>query len=115
MEGLMERHKTKQRRSIGKRWGLGFGALAATGFLSACATDVTAEPVTDDTLLTQQPFVAISREGTDARARAVEQLQQDLRAAAPVGQPPARNGEFYLAISKAELGTKWFMSGYLGQ
>src|SRR5689334_15073155 len=106
MEGLMERHKTKQRRSIGKGWGFGFSILAVTGFLGACATDVASDAVTDDTLLTQQPFVAISREGTEARARAVEQLQQDLRAAAPVGQPPARNGEFYLAISKAELGTK---------
>jgi hypothetical protein len=111
----MERQKPKQRNSINRKWGLGFGALATTAFLGACATDVTSRPVPDDTLLSRDPFIAIAREGTEARARAVEQVQQDLRAAQPVGQPPARNGEFYLAISKAELGTKWFLSGYLGQ
>ena len=111
----MERHKIKQRRSIGNRWGLGFSALAVTGLLGACASDVATDAVADDTLSTSEPFVAISRTATETRAKAVEQLQQDLHAAAPVGQPPAQNGEFYLAISKAELGTKWFMSGYLGQ
>ncbi|HMI82730.1 MAG TPA: zinc-dependent metalloprotease [Polyangiaceae bacterium] len=77
---------------------------------------MTSQPVPDDTLRSHDPFVAIAREGTEARARAVEQVAQELQAAPPpVGQPPARSGEFYLAISKAELGTKWFMSGYLGQ
>ncbi|HMJ52365.1 MAG TPA: zinc-dependent metalloprotease [Polyangiaceae bacterium] len=112
----MEQHKTKQCGSSSRRWGLRIGAFAATAFLGACAADNAEEPVPDDTLLTHDPFVAIAREGTEARARAVEQVQQALRAAPPpMGQPPARSGEFYLAISKAELGSKWFMSGYLGQ
>src|SRR5689334_3120124 len=112
----MERQKSKQRRSMTSRWGLGFGAVATTGLLGACAADVGTQSVPDDTLLSHDPFVAIAREGTEARAKEVEQLQSELRAAPPpVGQAPAKNGEFYLAISKAELGNKWFMSGYLGQ
>jgi hypothetical protein len=112
----MAQQKTKQCGVIGRRGGISFGALAMTAFLGACATDVATEPVPDDTLLSRDPFVAIAREGTEARARAVEQVQAELRAAPPpVGQAPGRTGEFYLAISKAELGAKWFMSGYLGQ
>jgi hypothetical protein len=111
----MERQKTKQRSSISSSWGLRFGAVAMTGFLGACATDVATQGVPDDTLLTNDPFVAVAREGTESRARAVEQVQQELRAAPPPVGQPGRSSEFYLAISKAELGIKWFMSGYLGQ
>jgi hypothetical protein len=98
------------------------GAIAATAFLGACAVDQGPAPVPDDTLVRNDPFVAIARTGTESRARAVEQVQQSLeserqtyQAAPPPVSPAGRAGEFYLAISRAELGNRWFLSGYLGQ
>jgi hypothetical protein len=113
----MERHQkqlTRHRGLSSVRW-LRIGAIAATAFLGACAVDQAEEAVPDDTLLSRDPFVAIARQGTEARARAVEEIQQSLGAAQPPVTQPGKNTEFYLAISKAELGAKWFLSGYLGQ
>jgi hypothetical protein len=112
----MERQKSRRRGSNSMNLGLRIGALTATGFLGACAMGDVGEPVPDDTLVANDPFVAIAREGSEARARAVAEVKESLLAAPPpVGQAPGRSNEFYLAISKAELGNRWFMSGYLGQ
>jgi hypothetical protein len=111
----MERHKNKQR--VGRLTSrLRIGALAATGFIGACAVDSAEQSVPDDALVANDPFVAIARQGSEDRSRAIAEVQQNLSAAQPpVNQPQGRNGEFYIAINKAELGNRWFMSGYLGQ
>ena len=112
----MERHRSKLRNSSSRAFTSRVGAMAATTFLGACAMDQTAQPVPDDTLLANDPFVAIAREGTESRARAVAELKSSLSAAPPpVSQGATRSAEFYLAINRAELESRWFLSGYLGQ
>ncbi|MET0591190.1 MAG: hypothetical protein ABW133_00720, partial [Polyangiaceae bacterium] len=125
----MERQTMKQRISRTLKLRACIGVVAMAGLFGACAVDQAPQPVPDDTLVSNDPFVAIAREGTESRAKAVEQVRQSLEpvdahansqsaqpaAAPPPVNQPGRAGEFYLAINRAELGNRWFMSGYLGQ
>ncbi|MET0592785.1 MAG: zinc-dependent metalloprotease [Polyangiaceae bacterium] len=69
----------------------------------------------DDTLSTDAPFVAITRESGEARGDAVRALQQGLRTQSAIDRVPSRSNEFYLAIRKNELATRWFLSAYMKQ
>src|SRR5262249_1660224 len=87
------------------------GALAAMAMVAACAqTDTASTPA--DALLAGEAFVPIAR-STDTATGEVRRGKLGVNAAAVT--QPGNGNDFYLAISKKELGQRWFLSGFLKQ
>ncbi len=84
-------------------------ALAA--MVAACAQTETAS-VPTDALLTGESFVPIAR-STASGVGEIRRQQLGVNAAAIM--QPGNGNDFYLAISKKELGQRWFLSGFLTQ
>src|SRR4051812_1987918 len=63
------------------------------------------------------PFVAVSRDVDSSTTSALTSAlsSSDKNAAAAAAALPKANQSFYLAISKEELGKKWFLSAFLSQ
>src|SRR5215470_7328116 len=82
--------------------------ILALALAAGCAQTETAS-IPSDALVTNESFVAIARPDSPASAT--------LRAGASgvTGVSQSGSNDFYLAISRRELGQRWFLSGYLRQ
>ena len=106
--------RTKLQRAV-TNCGASFITGAIASLLGGCGSGDMSALVPDDTLTSNAPFVAIARDSGEARADAVQALQQGLQTGGPVDRAPSRANEFYLAIRKNELGSRWFLSAYMKQ
>src|SRR5262249_13050403 len=84
------------------------GALLMSGVLAAgCAhTDETRIP--PDALLTGETFVSIPKPADDSG------LVRQAATSSPIISP-TKGDDFYLAVKKTELGSKWFLSAFMKQ
>lgn len=88
---------------------LALGGMAAAALAAGCARTETAN-IPSDALISNESFVAIARPDSPASG--------SVRTAASgsvIGVSGSGSNDFYIAVSKRELGQRWFLSGYLRQ